>query len=69
VLRTVVSIHRPITTIQLQSRRTRSSAATELIGSQSDGRSTWALFSSEKFWEIDTVALSFVFDKYCPIMV
>ena len=20
------------------------------------------------FWEIDTVALSFVFDKYCPIM-
>jgi len=23
---------------------------------------------SKKFWEIDTVALSFVFDKYCPIM-
>jgi len=29
---------------------------------------TKALFSSEKFWEIDTVALSFVFEKYCPIM-
>jgi len=28
-----------------------------------------ALFSFEKFWEIDTVALSFVFDKYYPIMV
>jgi len=27
-----------------------------------------ALFSSEKFWEIDTVALSFVFEKYYPIM-
>jgi hypothetical protein len=27
-----------------------------------------AVFSSEKFWEIDTVALSFVFDKYCPII-
>jgi len=27
-----------------------------------------ALFSSENFWKIDTVALSFVFDKYCPIM-
>ena len=27
-----------------------------------------ALFSSKKFWEIDTVALSFVFDKYCLIM-
>jgi len=27
-----------------------------------------ALFSSENFWEMDTVAFSFVFDKYCPIM-
>jgi hypothetical protein len=27
-----------------------------------------ALFSSEKFCNIDTVALSFVFDEYCPIM-
>ena len=27
-----------------------------------------ALFSSQNFWEIDTVAFSFVFDKYCPIM-
>jgi len=27
-----------------------------------------ALFSSENFWEIDTVALSFVFDKYYPII-
>jgi len=27
-----------------------------------------ALFSSKKFCKIDTVALSFVFDKYCPIM-
>ena len=27
-----------------------------------------ALFSSEKFCKIDTVALSFVSDKYCPIM-
>jgi len=26
------------------------------------------LFSSEKFWEMDTVALSFVFDKYYLIM-
>ena len=27
-----------------------------------------ALFSSKIFWKIDTVALSFVFDKYCLIM-
>ena len=27
-----------------------------------------ALFSSEKFWKINTVALSFVFDKYYLIM-
>jgi hypothetical protein len=27
-----------------------------------------ALFSSENLWEMDTVAFSFVFDKYCPIM-
>ena len=27
-----------------------------------------ALFSSKIFYKIDTVALSFVFDKYCPIM-
>jgi len=26
------------------------------------------LFSYEKFWKIDTVALSFVFDKYCLII-
>ena len=26
------------------------------------------LFSSEKIYKIDTVAFSFVFDKYCPIM-
>ena len=29
---------------------------------------TRALFSSKKFYKIDTVALSFVFDKNCPIM-
>ena len=29
---------------------------------------TWVLFSSKKFWKIDIVALSFVFDKYCPII-
>jgi len=29
---------------------------------------TKALFSSKIFWKIGTVALSFVFDKYCPIM-
>ena len=27
-----------------------------------------ALFSSKKFCKLDTVALSFVFDRYCPIM-
>jgi len=27
-----------------------------------------ALFSSKNFGKIDTIALSFVFDKYCPIM-
>jgi len=27
-----------------------------------------ALFSSEKFWKMDTVAFSFVFNKYCLIM-
>ena len=27
-----------------------------------------ALFSSENFWEMDTVAFSFVFDKYYLIM-
>ena len=27
-----------------------------------------ALFSSKIFYKIDTVALSFVFDKYYPIM-
>jgi len=27
-----------------------------------------ALFSSQKFWKMDIVALSFVFDKYCPII-
>ena len=27
-----------------------------------------ALFSSKNFWKMDTVALLFVFDKYCPIM-
>ena len=30
-----------------------------------DGRD---LFSSKIFCKIDTVAFSFVFDKYCPIM-
>jgi len=28
----------------------------------------WALFSSIFFYKIDTVAFSFVFDKYYPIM-
>ena len=28
----------------------------------------WALFSSKFFCKIDTVAFSFVFDKYCPII-
>jgi len=28
----------------------------------------YALFSSEIFWKIDTVAFLFVFDKYCPII-
>ena len=27
-----------------------------------------ALFTSEKFYKIGIVALSFIFDKYCPIM-
>ena len=27
-----------------------------------------ALYSSKNFWKIDTVAFSFVFDKYCQIM-
>jgi len=27
-----------------------------------------ALFSFKIFWKIDTIALPFVFDKYCPIM-
>ena len=31
-------------------------------------RTSWALFTSEKFWKMDTVAFSFVFDKYCPII-
>ena len=29
---------------------------------------TQALFSYKIFYKIDTVAFSFVFDKYCPIM-
>jgi hypothetical protein len=29
---------------------------------------SFQLFSSKIFYKIDTVALSFVFDKYCPIM-
>ena len=29
---------------------------------------TKALFSSKIFYKMDTVAFSFVFDKYCPIM-
>jgi len=29
---------------------------------------TKALFSSEKISDFDIVALSFLFDKYCPIM-
>jgi hypothetical protein len=28
----------------------------------------WALFSSKKISKIETVAFSFVFDKYCSIM-
>ena len=31
-------------------------------------RSARALFSFKIFYKIDTVAFSFVFDKYCPIM-
>jgi len=27
-----------------------------------------ALFSLQNFWFLATVALSFLFDKYCPIM-
>jgi len=30
--------------------------------------SYYALFSSKIFCKMDTVALSFVFDKYCPII-
>jgi len=30
-------------------------------------QATEALFSSKKFCKIEIVALSFVFDKYCPI--
>ena len=29
---------------------------------------TRTFFSFKKIWEIGNVALSFVFDKYCPIM-
>ena len=29
---------------------------------------TWALFSSEKNSDFDTVAFSFLFDKYYPII-
>ena len=28
----------------------------------------WALFTSKNFYKIGIVALSFVFDKYCPII-
>jgi len=31
-------------------------------------RKIQALFSSEKISDFATVALSFLFDKYCPIM-
>ena len=31
-------------------------------------REIWALFSSKNFCKTGTVALSFVCDKYCPIM-
>jgi hypothetical protein len=30
--------------------------------------STPALFSSKKFYKIDIIVLSFIFDKYCPII-
>ena len=36
--------------------------------SKAAGIESEALFSSKKFCKINTVALSFVFDKNCPIM-
>jgi len=39
-----------------------------LISSLSSRQPIWALFSSKIFGKISTVAISFVFDKYCPIM-
>jgi hypothetical protein len=36
--------------------------------SEKDGMHDKALFSSKIFYKMDTVAFSFVFDKYCPIM-
>jgi len=31
-------------------------------------RGAWVLFSYKNFYKMGTVAFSFVFDKYCPIM-
>jgi len=45
-----------------------------ICGSQLVGRkekfpdTAWALFSSKMFCKIDTVAFSFIFDKYYPII-
>jgi hypothetical protein len=36
---------------------------------QDDATGNLENFSSKKIWKIDTVALSFVFDKYCPIQI
>ena len=41
---------------------------TENIENFLDFGVNWALFSSQNFCKMWTVPISFVFDKYCPIM-
>jgi len=41
----------------------------EFVSNKNENATVYkALFSSKKFWVIDTIALSFVFDKHCLIM-
>ena len=39
-----------------------------VAAAQRQHSNVWALFSSNFFFKTGTVALSFVCDKYCPIM-
>ena len=39
-----------------------------MLESLAEDATTWALFKSKKFLDFDNVALSFLFDKHCPIM-